>query len=436
MCFIPCLLIFKTDTSSKVLLKDQAKFERVILHNMIGEHLCHCFPPMIATNPGFAISNITSTSASFRWVCDVAASYQVNYGTSNSKGTKFPATKPSTTYKDYTVTVTGLKPKTLYHAGPYSQAQGRSDFKSHLMSTGPDDFTFTTLAEDAAALSISGKVLDSKGTGVTGVKVTISGDSAGSVTTAADGKYEFANLKGKNYTVTPTKASYTFTPANKAFTALAANATQDFVAATTGVKGGALPFIIYDVTHKFTSNEATITWKTNIPSTSQVEYGTSKTYGLKSGENTEMSTDHYIQLFNLTPGASYFFRAVSKAGVGSAPVYSADFTINTEAVEKRIADKNNYFVDPNPCSDKTEFNYYLFQPVNNLTIDIFSLSGRKMAVLEAPRSALNTGWNRISWNVKDNAGKAMVNGLYVYKMKFVKGNTEEIFKSAQLSVRR
>jgi hypothetical protein len=442
LCFIPCFMVFKSVSSSRVILNDQAKIDRIMLHNMKGGHLCHCFPPMISTNPGFSITP-TADGASIRWVCDVAASYQVNYGLTNSKGTLFPASKPSATYKDYTVILTGLKPNTLYHACPHSQASGRSDFKEHLMSqqNGAGDWTFTTLAA-ATGFTIKGSFLDDKNVGIAGVKVAISGDSIGSVTTTATGTYEFANLKqGKNYTITPTKADLAFTPPSKAYTAIAADqSTQNYTGKPiTAVKSdfSEQSIIISDVTSKkVTADEATIVWKTNFLSTSQVEYGTTKNFGLKSGENTELVTDHYIQLFDLKPGATYYFRTISKPSSGTTPVSSSDFALTTQAFERRIADKDNFFVDPNPCNNKTEFNYYLFQPINNLSIEIFTLSGKKVAVLEAPTSALSIGWQRISWDIKDRSGAPLVNGLYVYKMRFAKGTTEEVFKSAQLSVRR
>jgi hypothetical protein len=441
LCILPCFMIYKSVSSSRITLKDQAKIDRIILHNAKGGHLCHCYAPMIAANPGFEISNKTSTSASFRWVCDVASSYQVNYGTTSGKGTLFPSAKPSATYKDYTVTVTGLKPNTLYHACMHSQAPGRSDFKEHTggTTTGAMDWTFTTLA-DGGGLSIKGSILDSKNAGISGVKVTISGDSSGSVTTTSTGTYEFANLKqGKNYTITPTKDKSTFNPPSKSYSALAADQpTQNFAAVTVSVKNNSEPtIVISDVTAtKVLASEANITWKTNFLSTSQVEYGATKNLGLKTGENLELTTDHYIQLFDLKPGATYYFRTISRPGEGTTPVSSSDFSLKTQSFEKRISDKNNYWVEPNPCSDRTEFDYFLYQPVNNLTIDIFTLSGKKVAVLEAPPSALNTGYNRISWDVKDRSGAPLVNGLYVYKMKFTKGGAEEVYQSAQLSVRR
>ena len=67
LCLIPSILIYKSVSSSRIILKDQAKSERILLHNAKGGHACHCFPPMIANNPGFQILNITATSADFRW---------------------------------------------------------------------------------------------------------------------------------------------------------------------------------------------------------------------------------------------------------------------------------------------------------------------------------------------------------------------------------
>jgi hypothetical protein len=331
-----------------------------LLHNLRGEHACHCFPPMIATNPGFQISEITSTSAKFRWVCDGKATYQVNYGTSSSKGTYFPTSKPSATYTDYTVTVTGLKPNTTYYAGPHSQSPGRKDYKDWLMSDkSKSTWTFKTLDKDPVSVLPENNIPSSISMSISDVRSS-----------------------------------------------------------------------------KLTTNQVSLRWKTTIPSTSQVEYGTTRTYGLKSGENSEMTTDHYIQLFDLKPGTTYYYRVLSKTSASKAPSYSPEFTLTTEAIEKRIADKENYFISPNPCAQKVEFNYYLFQRADNVSIDILTLSGKKVAVLGSPSSALNAGWNRLQWDVKDQAGAPLVNGLYIYRMNFKKDNIVETFNSAQLSVRR
>jgi hypothetical protein len=356
LCILPGIMIFKSVSGSKIVLKDQARDERIMLHNMKGEHACHCFPPMIATNPGFQITAITDTSASFRWVCDVAATYQVNYGTTNAKGTLFPATKPTTSYTDYTVTVKGLKPNTTYHAGPVSQAAGRSDLKKWLMSDNTkSDWTFTTKP---------------KATGVQAPPPSF-------------GKLSISDVK----------------------------------------------------VSKTTTVEATITWKTNIPSTSQVEYGPTKALGLKSGENTDLTTEHYIQLFDLKPGATYYYKVTSRAE-GKPAVSLSDLSLITEATEKFIAKGDDFFVDPNPSSEKVEFNYFVIQPATSITIDILSLSGKKMATLQAPSTALGSGWQRVAWNLKDHSGVPLINGLYLYVMKFTKDGQTQMFKRSQMMVRR
>jgi hypothetical protein len=447
---IPCIMIVKSvsSSSSRVVLKDQLKIDKIILHDAKGDHACHCFSPIIS---GWQIKNITDVSASFRWVCSKASTYQVDYGTSSSKGTKYPATRPSATYTDYTVTVTGLKPNTKYYAGPRSHdpsysgdGGGTGGDKLWLGSTDRNSGTanaFTTLASVVTTYSIQGSILDNNGAGISGVTVKLSGDSAATVTTPSAGTYSFANLKsGKNYTITPTKTSFTYSPANKAFSALAADQTQNFVQVTTGVMRdySDQPLIYNITTSKITTRDAAITWKTNVPATSQVEYGTTRNFGLLTGENTELTTDHYIQLFDLTPGATYYFRAISKTGLGKASSSSSEVTsLTTRSIENRIANKASCFTEPNPCSDRVEFHYDLYQQVNDLTIDILTLSGKKVAVLQAPLSALVMGeGNRIAWNVKDGSGAPLINGLYVYVMKFKKGGTEEVLERSQFMVRR
>lgn len=59
-------------------------------------------------------------------------------------------------------------------------------------------------------------------------------------------------------------------------------------------------------------NSATITWTTNEPSTSQVEYGTSTDYGSMSSLDTEMTTSHSVVISGLNPQTTYFFRVLSE----------------------------------------------------------------------------------------------------------------------------
>jgi len=61
--------------------------------------------------------------------------------------------------------------------------------------------------------SISGKILDGKGSPVTGVSVTMSGASSRKTQTSSNGTYSFSNVPAGNYTIKAAKDLYTFAPA-------------------------------------------------------------------------------------------------------------------------------------------------------------------------------------------------------------------------------
>lgn len=69
-----------------------------------------------------------------------------------------------------------------------------------------------------------------------------------------------------------------------------------------------------------------VTWKTPIPSTSQVEYGLSGGYGSTTALDHTLVTDHEVRITGLTPGGVYHFRARSMAS-GVPDGLSADFVL-------------------------------------------------------------------------------------------------------------
>jgi ABC-type transport system substrate-binding protein len=76
----------------------------------------------------------------------------------------------------------------------------------------------------------------------------------------------------------------------------------------------------------------TVTWATDRPATSQVEYGTSTAYGSTTTETTTRQLAHGVTLDSLTPGTTYHYRVLSVAeDTGSAE--SADKTFNTTQLE-------------------------------------------------------------------------------------------------------
>lgn len=79
---------------------------------------------------------------------------------------------------------------------------------------------------------------------------------------------------------------------------------------------------------------ATITWTTNEPSTSQVEYGTSLAYGAFAPISADpaLVTAHAVQLTGLTPGQAYQFRVRSTDVAGNAGT-SANATFSTPVLD-------------------------------------------------------------------------------------------------------
>jgi len=89
--------------------------------------------------------------------------------------------------------------------------------------------------------SISGYVKNGSGVGISGVLVSVSGDTSKTYTTGSDGYYVFNGLSGGNYTVTPSKTGYSFSPVNLSYNPLNADQTnQNFTGtplATYYIKG-------------------------------------------------------------------------------------------------------------------------------------------------------------------------------------------------------
>ena len=79
-----------------------------------------------------------------------------------------------------------------------------------------------------------------------------------------------------------------------------------------------------------TMTGATITWSTDDPGQSQVEYGTKATYGLITILDTNRVTSHSVALTDLSPGTTYHYIVKSKDASGLWTL-SGDNTFTTVA---------------------------------------------------------------------------------------------------------
>jgi hypothetical protein len=76
-----------------------------------------------------------------------------------------------------------------------------------------------------------------------------------------------------------------------------------------------------------TGNSATITWLTNEPADSVVEYGTTTAYGL-SASDTSPVMSHSVPITGLTPNTTYHFHVISR-DAGNNQTTSTDFNFTT-----------------------------------------------------------------------------------------------------------
>lgn len=81
-----------------------------------------------------------------------------------------------------------------------------------------------------------------------------------------------------------------------------------------------------------TSSGATISWSTDEAATSQVEYGSTTSYGSLSSLDATLLTGHSVTLTNLSPAATYNYRVISKDAAGNIATSGND-TFTTSAAQ-------------------------------------------------------------------------------------------------------
>jgi hypothetical protein len=96
------------------------------------------------------------------------------------------------------------------------------------------------------------------------------------------------------------------------------------------------PSVISSVASKnISSTGATITWSTNEPADSQVEYGLSTSYGTMTPLDTNLTQNHSVALSGLSANTIYHYRVRSKDAAGNLAV-SGDYTFTTAASSSSV----------------------------------------------------------------------------------------------------
>ena len=93
-----------------------------------------------------------------------------------------------------------------------------------------------------------------------------------------------------------------------------------------------------------------------------------------------------------------------------------DTDFSPEETPFRIWDAHNY---PNPLKRETTFTYQLSLDADEVSITIYTTSGRKIKTLTAASG--NEGYNESVWDARDDDGVLLANGVYFYKIRAVAG---------------
>ena len=85
-----------------------------------------------------------------------------------------------------------------------------------------------------------------------------------------------------------------------------------------------------------TDTAATITWTTNEAATTQINYGTTTSYGSSSTLDTSLLTSHSVPLTGLSPSTTYHYRVLSRDAAGNLAT-SPDYSFSTSAAPDTTA---------------------------------------------------------------------------------------------------
>lgn len=105
-----------------------------------------------------------------------------------------------------------------------------------------------------------------------------------------------------------------------------ATVSNDFTFTT--ARDAQAPAISQVATSNITMTAATVSWNTDEPADSQIEYGRETNYGSLSDRNANLVTSHTLTISNLVAGTTYHFRVHSKDAAGNLAL-SNDFTFTT-----------------------------------------------------------------------------------------------------------
>jgi chitodextrinase len=271
--------------------------------------------PSVPANVGGAAVSPTQITVTWDRATDNAGVTGYNV----YRGGQLIGTVATTYFKDG-----GLAPSTsyAYEVEAFDRAgniSGRS--APVLLTTMLPDYVPPTVEITAppSGASVSGMVTVSANAfddvRLTGVQFLLDGSALGSEDTTAPFSASWATRSWPN-------AAYTLTAVARD---AAGNTTASAPVSVTTVNDFTPP-VLSAVTATTATSSAAVSWTTDKPSNTQVQYGTTTAYGSQTSLNTAMLTAHAATITGLRVGIVYHYRARSADALGNLGL-SADMTV-------------------------------------------------------------------------------------------------------------
>jgi endonuclease I len=163
------------------------------------------------------------------------------------------------------------------------------------------------------------------------------------------------------------------------------------------------------------SSSFTVTWTTDEPSDSRLEYGLTASYGSTAYDATPV-TAHSLTVTGLSATTEYHFRAGSADACGNGPAWSSDATVTTAAVATTLDVGGWQLVQTSP--DVT----YTLPPGTTVPAGGYVVIGRY-----AEKAAFETFWgvtlgpDVVYVNANNSSGPPVINGSETFALKNASG---------------
>jgi peptidoglycan hydrolase-like protein with peptidoglycan-binding domain/phosphodiesterase/alkaline phosphatase D-like protein len=301
------------------------------------------------TPPGITlvtVAPITITSATVNFTTNEVSNMQIAYGTTAQYSTT--TSLDTNLALSHTDTLSNLTPNTLYHY----RIKTSDEVGNETISS---DETFTTEALSSSVVvgtppDTTPPVISEVGNISLGITDATIGWTTNEL---AASMFEYGTSTNYgSYVTLPTSLLLTHTAT---LTGLTGGTTYYYCINATDLAGNIAvscphsftttavsapmdttpPVISFVVAASITTTDATVTWTTNEPANSQIQYGTTTSYGSLTNLDPVLGLTHSVDISGLTPGTTYHYRVKSIDDAGNISL-GGDKTFTIQVVNVSI----------------------------------------------------------------------------------------------------